>query len=217
MQVRGKYIVIEGQDATGKSTQVQLLRAFLAERDIESIEFHEPEDETIPMTAKLREVIKDSSLERDALTNLLLFTAARHEIWDRRARKELALGKWVVASRNFFSTLTYQGYGEGLDLAHIEATTRANVGEDYINPDFAVILSLENEEERLRRLTGRGAPAKPDTFESRDAGFQRRVTEGYLEVAKTYNLPVVPADRSPEDVQKEIRALLNEKGLLRAA
>ncbi len=214
MSEQGKYIVIEGQDATGKSTQVRLLRERLSDAGIESIEFHEPEDESLPITTKLREIIKDKSLDRDPTTNLLLFTAARHEIWQKRASKALKLGQWVVASRNFYSTLAYQGYGEGLDLKLIEDTTTNIVGADYANPDFAVILSLEDEEERQRRLTGRGSPATPDTFESRDTGFQRRVSEGYLKVASVYDLPIVSADHNPEDVAETIHSLLIEEGLL---
>ena len=85
MAARGKYIVVEGSDGTGKSTQVELLRAFLTKQGIESIEFHEPEDTTLPITSELRSLIKNGTVTRRAETNLLLFTAARHEIWHASA------------------------------------------------------------------------------------------------------------------------------------
>ena len=103
---RGKYIVIEGHDGTGKSTQAERIRDRLQKEGIDSVEFHEPAG--VPIADAIRTVIKDGSLERDGETNLLLFTAARHEIW-KHAEKELALGKWVVSARNYYSSLAYQG------------------------------------------------------------------------------------------------------------
>lgn len=92
MNKRGKYIVIEGQDATGKSTQVERLRQRLQQDNIDSIEFHEPGG--TDMADAIRLVIKNGDLTRTPETNLLLFTAARVEIW-QDALQALALGKWV--------------------------------------------------------------------------------------------------------------------------
>src|SRR5680860_1336148 len=103
----GKYVVIEGHDGTGKSTQVSLIRQRLLQHDVESIEFHEPAGS--PIADAIRNVIKDGNLERDATTNLFLFSAARHEIWKTQALPALELGKWVIASRNYYSSLAYQG------------------------------------------------------------------------------------------------------------
>jgi dTMP kinase len=205
MSERGKYIVIEGSDGTGKSTQVGLLREKLAEAGIESIEFHEPEG--APIADEIRTIIKNGELPRDAQTNLLLFTAARHEIW-KHAEQQLKLGTWVVAARNYFSTLAYQGYGEGLDLDLITETTRKFTSQTYMSPDLAVILSLDDEKERERRISSRGELQKLDTFESRNSDFQVAVKDAYLQIARELGLPVISASQTPEQITAEIYSLL---------
>ena len=205
MPSRGKYVVIEGNDGTGKSTQVELLRARLKNEGIESIEIHEPAG--IPIADAIRTVIKNGDLDRSGETNLLLFTASRHEIW-RHAEKQLDEGIWVIAARNYFSTLAYQGSGEGLDKDLILRTTETFTDAAYMTPDLAVILSLEDENERAKRIGKRGELENPDTFESKDAAFQRRVNDGYLQIAKERNLPIISALQTPEEISDEIYALL---------
>ena len=198
----GKYIVIEGHDGTGKSTQVGLIRDKLLQCNIKSIEFHEPAGS--PMADAIRNVIKNGSLDRGSMTNLLLFSAARHEIWQKLAVNELNKGKWVVASRNYYSTLAYQGYGEGLDLKIIESVTLQSTDSRYINPDIAIILDIDNEKERVKRISTRGKLENPDTFESRDNDFQTKVRNAYLKIAKSRNIPIVSASQSIEKMTDEI-------------
>ena len=202
----GKYIVIEGSDGTGKSTQVQLLREKLKTKGIDSIEFHEPEG--APIADEIRTIIKNGQLPRDGQTNLLLFTAARHEIW-KHAEQKLKEGIWVVAARNYFSTLAYQGYGEGLSLELIRETTRTFTSKTYMTPDLAVILSLDDENERERRIKSRGELEKPDTFESKSAGFQAAVKNAYLTIAKEHNLQIISANQTPDEITQQIWSLLS--------
>lgn len=202
---RGKYIVIEGNDGTGKSTQVELLRKKLTEAGIESIEFHEPQGS--PIADEIRTVIKNGSLPRDGETNVLLFTAARHEIW-KEARLVLDKGVWVIAARNYFSTLAYQGYGEGIDLDLIRNTTAQFTDERYMNPDLGVVLTLASKQERVERISRRGKLSRPDTFESRDEQFQDALEQGYLEIAKEYNLHLVSASQTREAINDEIYTLV---------
>jgi dTMP kinase len=198
MTTPGKYIVIEGVDGTGKSTQVGLLREALKKQGIESDEHHEPDG--TPIANEIRAIIKNGSLTRDAATNLLLFTAARHEIW-QRAQQRLDDGVWVIAARNYFSTLAYQGYGEGLSLDLIYKTTRQFTDERYMRPDLAVILTLDDEAERAHRIATRGRLTTPDTFESRD---------GYLDIAAQNDLPILSAARPAPEMTRRILALLDK-------
>lgn len=201
---RGRYIVIEGADGTGKSTQLSLLAKSLDEKGIDYIEFSEPEGS--PISDEIRTVIKNGTLERDAETNLLLFTAARHEIWKKRALPALEAGKWVIASRNYFSTLVYQGYGEGLSQKLITDITRTFTDEQYMKPDIAVILSLPEHSTRMRRIGKRGNLRHPDTFESRGDDFQDKLHRGYLEIAKSKHLPIIDANQSIEATFEDIKA-----------
>lgn len=202
---RGKYIVIEGSDGTGKSTQVALLREKLQEQGIDSIEFHEPGG--LPITDRIRSVILDGELDRQPVTNLLLFTAARHELW-KNARQKMEEGVWVIAARSYFSTLVYQGYGEGIDRQLITETTQQFTDDLYMQPDLAVVLTLESQTERVKRISKRGKLATPDTFESKDSAFQQTVQDGYRQLAKEYNVPLIAANESREVIAKQIYDLL---------
>lgn len=204
---RGKYIVIEGSDGTGKSTQVALLREKLEEEGIDSIEFHEPGG--LPITDRIRSVILDGELVREPATNLLLFTAARHELW-KNARRKMDEGVWVIAARSYFSSIIYQGYGEGIDLHLIHETTRTFTDELYMKPDLAVILTLENEAEREKRIGKRGKLVTPDTFESKDDSFQQTVQRGYVRFAQEYGLPTIDADQATQEVAKQIYELIEQ-------
>ncbi|MCA9335077.1 dTMP kinase [Candidatus Saccharibacteria bacterium] len=210
----GRYIVIEGHDGTGKSTQVDILRERLATYSIDSVEFSEPAldpkdgNEDILIADALRTIIKNGTLERNPLTDLFLFSAARHEKWHRKAIPALALGKWVIASRNYYSTEAYQGYGKGLDLNLIHAQTLLATDERYMQPDIAVILNLENETERQRRIDSRGELETPDAFESLGNDFQSRVQQAYPHIAERYAVPIISAVGTPATVSKKIWAVI---------
>ena len=138
------------------------------------------------------------------MTNLLLFSAARHDIWQKRARTELDNGRWVVASRNYFSTLAYQGYGEGLDVDLIELITRLSTDEKYMDPDISIILDLDDETERSKRIGVRGKLENPDTFESKSDDFQSKVRKAYLDIAKSLSIPVVSANQTITEMTNEL-------------
>lgn len=206
----GLYIVLEGLDGTGKSTQVTRLRQRLGRYGFDSIEFTEPATdpkdgtEDVLIADALRTVIKNGNLERDALTNLFLFSAARHEKWRQKGLPALKIGQHVVAARNYWSTEAYQGYGEGLDLDLIYQQTRLATDERYMEPDIAIILNMDNESERIERITARGPIDDPDTFESRGNDFQTKVNSAYLAIANRYNVPIVSAAGTVEDVSERI-------------
>lgn len=211
MSERGKYLNYEGADGTGKSTQVKITRAALEKIGIESIEFHEPEDETLPITSEIRRIIKNGDLARDPLTNVMLFTAARNEIWRQHVQPALKLGVWVVGSRSWLSTMDYQGYGEGVDLDLIESVTHRVLGQEYMNPDGEIILSIDDLSVRRARIENRGHLETPDTFESKPVDFQERLALGYGALADNFDIPVVDAVGTPEEVQMRIVAELRRQ------
>ena len=200
----GKYIVIEGNDGTGKSTQVELLSSYLREQGIDTFVTHEPAG--TPIADAIRTVIKDGNLERDPITNLLLFTAARHENW-LIASKRLDEGAWVISARNYLSTEVYQGIGEGLGTELIHEVTRQFTDERYMKPDHTFILTLSNEE-RATRIQLRGPLDTPDTFESRDRQFQESLNQGYVTLGERYGFEMVDAGQPIEAVQSRIRSSL---------
>ncbi len=209
----GKYVVIEGHDGTGKTTQIDRIRERLSEHSITSIELHEPaseENESVLIAAALRKIIKNGSLERDALTNLFLFSASRRELWRQLALPALERGEWVVAARNYYSTLAYQGYGEGLDIDVIHSMTKQATDKRYIKPDIAVILNLDDESERQKRIESRGELQDPDTFESKGDEFQQKVKDAYLAIAHSYEIPVLSASKSKSEVTDDIWNIIKQ-------
>jgi dTMP kinase len=184
----GIYIVIEGNDGAGKSTQAELLASYYRQQGREAIIIEEPgsddSDKTTPVANYLRSLIKDGSLARDPEINLALFSAARRELWQKKIEPALECGAVVISARNYVSTLSYQGYGEGVNTDHIMAITKLFTDERYMKPDFIIILTLDNENERKKRIAKRSQSIDTsDTFESRSSNFQKRVDAAYRTIA----------------------------------
>lgn len=202
---RGKYIVIEGNDGTGKSTQVELLATYLNEKGIDTFVAHEPGG--TPIADEIRMIIKNGELNRSPETNLLLFTAARREIW-RHARKKLEDGAWVLSARNYLSTIVFQGYGEGLEISLINETTLKFTDQLYITPDQTIILEL-SKEIREKRIGQRGVLEVKDTFESRGEDFQNKLDNGYRKLADELSLSTIDASLSIDEIHTQIRSLIS--------
>lgn len=221
-QHQGNYIVIEGIDGTGKSTQVELLAKHYQSQGYVVTVVEEPSSDdpaqTTPIAHYLRTVIKNGNLRRDPEINLALLSAARHELWQQIIQPALERGKTVLASRNYFSTLAYQGYGEGLSQEHIRQVTALFTSQRYLVPDYLIILMLNNEQERMHRIQQRGTPTTaPDTFETQEKDFQQRVHTGYSIIAKDYQVPTIQCMsddgvyKSPHEIQCEIISIINTK------
>lgn len=193
-------------DGTGKTTQADLLQNYLEEKGLKTIHVKEPGGS--PVAEAIRSVIVNGTLARTPMTNILLFTANRHELWHAKIKPALEQGTWVVCTRNYWSTLVYQGYGEGMDASIIHAITTTFNDRQYMNPDVGIVLTLDDRETSKKRVQERGAIEHPDTFESKDQLFQQRIQQGYLEIAKQYNLPTISAHQTIDEIQRAIRGII---------
>jgi dTMP kinase len=201
------YIVIEGQDGTGKSTQVELLANYLRKKGRAVTTLHEPEGD-LPSAIALRKIIKSKSYHLAPITHLLLFTAARLELWQKLATPTLEKGGYVISSRNWLSTLAYQGYGQGIPLATITQTTKKFLPPRYIHPDHPLILTLDTPT-RQTRLQSRDQNSPQDTFESKPDSFQSKVAASYLKIAKSFHIPTLDASPPPAKLNHSIIKLFN--------
>lgn len=218
-QRQGNYIVIEGIDGTGKSTQVELLAKHYRAQGHSVTVIEEPSSDdsaqTTPIAHYLRTVIKNGNLRRDPEINLALLSTARRELWQQIIQPALERGETVLASRNYFSTLAYQGYGEGLSQEHIRQVTALFTSQRYLVPDYLIILMLNNEQERMHRIQQRGALTTPDTFESQGTDFQQRIYAGYGTLARDYQVSIIQCTsndgvyKSPHEIQREILSIIN--------
>lgn len=170
----GLFVVFEGVDGSGKSTQSRALKDRLTEAGHASTLLREPGD--TPTGERIRQWLKDEH-EITPLAELFLFSAARASLVESVIRPALQNGEIVVCDRYTYSTVAYQGYGRGLDADTIRQLNAIATGE--LVPDIVVLLDLAPEESFNRKL---GTPL--DRIEREQRDFHQRVRAGYVEMAK---------------------------------
>ncbi len=201
------YIVIEGQDGTGKSTQARRLADFFKKQKKKVVIMDEP-DGDLPQAHELHDLIlvKGKKYNLEPMTNVMLFTASRMELWRKIAEPVLKEGGVVISARNWWSTLAYQGYGEGVSRSKIIRLTKSLLPERYFKPDFSAIL-VTSDKVRLSRQKGRGK--KKETFEAKPNSFQHKVNAAYPKIAKEFDIPLVDASGSIDDVYNMLTKLFD--------
>ena len=199
----GRFIVLEGGDGVGKSTQAALLSSFMDARGIPHVLTREPGG--TPVGEAIRELLLGrADFDMPAETELLLMLAARATFVRDVVRPALAEGKVVLADRFSLSTLAYQGYGRGLDLDDVREAIRIATGG--LDADLYVVLDLPAREGTARQQRD---GMQPDRIEQAGDAFLSRVREGYLELAESeVTVRTVSARGKPEEVHMRIRELL---------
>lgn len=198
------YIVIEGQDGTGKSTQAELLKKYFEDKGKEVVMLEEP-DGDLPQAHDLHDMILTRGYHLEPLTNVLLFTAARVELWHKIAEPVLKRGGIVISARNYWSMIAYQGYGEGVSRSKIIRLTKDLLPEKYCHPDHGFILTV-SDEVRLARQKNRGKAT--ETFEAKPSAFQQRVNAAYPHIAKDFSLTLIDASGTIEEIFEAIKSNL---------
>lgn len=198
------YIVIEGQDGTGKSTQARLLKEHYEKQGKEVVVMDEP-DGDLPQAHDLHDMILTRGYNLEPITNVLLFTAARSELWRKIAEPVLKRDGVVISARNFWSTLAYQGYGEGVSRSKIIKITHEALPERYCRPDKGFILTV-SDKIRLERQGARGKAT--ETFEARADVFQQKINNAYPKIAKDFDLKIIDASGTIEEVFEKIKLSL---------
>jgi dTMP kinase len=180
----GRYLVIEGGEGVGKTTQVQLLADRLRESGVDAAIVREPGGDAFAEAG--RELLL-GPLPREPETEVLLFNALRAQVLKTRVAPSLAAGTWVVADRSQLSTIAYQGYGHGLDLGWTRSVCATVAG--LCRPSLELILDLDLEAARARR----DARGTTDRFEQLDDSFHERVREGYRREAAERGIALLDA------------------------
>jgi dTMP kinase len=202
---RGRLITVEGVEGAGKTTQVEALRAWLAERGVPVVATAEPDG--TPLGASLRRVLGE--IDRvSPLTEAFLFAASRAEHVLRVIGPALACGQVVLCDRYVDSTVAYQGYGRGVALETLAHLNRLATGG--VLPDLTLILDLDVSEGLRRARARRGARAACDPFERLAIEFHERVRKGYWAIRdrEPERVTLVDADRTPALVAGEMAALV---------
>lgn len=206
MDKRGKFITIEGVEGSGKTTQAALLAEYLRKQGIDVVETREPGGTEVG--EKIRQILLSpvqSSLT--AMSELLLFLAARAQQVAEVIAPALASGKWVVCDRFCDATIAYQGHGRGIETRAIQKTN--DIATGGLKPDITVLLDLDVETGISRAVTAKREFADGkhgDRMEKEHKEFHRRVRKGYLQLAEQQpdRIKVIPVTGSIEDIHKRI-------------
>lgn len=204
-----RFITIEGGEGAGKSTQIRLLAEALCAAGEPVVLTREPGGSA--GAEEIRKLLVEGLPGRWAPeTEALLHFAARADHLEKVIRPALAEGKWVLCDRFADSTIAYQGYGHGLDLAWLDALRRHIVGAT--EPGLTVIFDLPVET-GLARAAARlpaGALAE-DRYERMDRTFHQRLRDGFLAIAKVApeRCHILPADRPVADVAASLREIVS--------
>ncbi|WP_003540795.1 dTMP kinase [Desulfotomaculum nigrificans] len=175
--VIGIFIVFEGVDGSGKTTQLSLLNKYLCANHIATYATREPGG--TPLGEKIRELLLNPDfIDMQSRTEALLYAAARAQLVAQEIRPRLQQGTVVLCDRYIDSSLAYQGYGRGMDIDFLIKINQLGTGG--LNPQLVILLDLPPEEGLIRsRKVG---PA--DRLENEALDFHRRVRAGYLELAR---------------------------------
>lgn len=206
------FLTFEGPDGSGKTTQARMLTAWLHKQGYTVVLTREPGGTEIG--EQIRRVLHDPhNTAMDARAEILLYSAARAQHVAQRIRPALARGEIVISDRYADSTLAYQGYGRGLDLATLRAITQFATGG--LTPDMTLYLDITPEVGLQRRQF---SGEEWNRLDAEALAFHQRVQAGYQELIRQdpKRWVVIQGLRPVEEVQQEIRGCVQAR-LLEAA
>jgi dTMP kinase len=211
--MKGKFIVFEGIDGSGKTTQINELSKWLISSNLI------PENNQLVITREpggtklgksIRSLLLDNSKEKspDSITELLLYAADRSQHINEIIRPTLNKGDWVISDRFCASTLAYQGYGRKLDLKLIKELEA--IATQGISPDITFLLDISVEESIKRRIN-----KKDDRIEKEGREFLANVSLGFQTLSEDSKWKKISAINSKEkiilEIQSEIKKLIKNQ------
>ena len=190
------FIVFEGLDGSGKSTQQQLLNDKLQFDKISNISFREPGSTVIG-----DQIVKilQSDQKLSPLSELLLFYVSRSAIIEEKIKPALANYDVVICDRYFYSSIAYQGYGRGMNIGFINQINDEVVKN--IIPDLIFYMDISWEEKKKRKGVNIN-----DRFEKEDRVFHNKVRSGYKSMAKkdSDKWKIIDAEENVENISSFI-------------
>jgi dTMP kinase len=197
----GRFLVLEGGEATGKSTQAARLAARLRDAGVAVVETYEPG--ATPLGARVRALLLHGDAPVDPTAEALLLAGDRAQHVAQVIRPALMRGTWVVSDRYVPSSLAYQGVGRGLGVAEVEQLNA--VATAGMEPDLVVVLDLPPDA-ALARIAG-----PRDRLEDEDEAFHLAVYEAYRDLARSRGWAVVDASGDREQVELAVWETVSEE------
>jgi len=197
LALRGRFIVLDGPEGCGKSTQAKMLGERLAKAGAPAALVRDPG--TTRIGERIRDILLDTlHIEMAMRCEMLLYMAARAQMMREMILPALGAGKVVVCDRFVSSTLAYQLGGDGLTAEEIRRVGQVAISGRW--PDLTIILDMPVEESFAR------VKREKDRIEQRPAEYHQRVRRSFL--AQTEADPagyrVIAADRRPDEVHEDV-------------
>jgi len=191
-----KFVVLDGPDGCGKSTQTKMLAQWLVDQKVEVETFRDPGATEIG--EQIRHILLNPQhVAMGTRTELLLYMAARAQLWAEKIAPALKAKKCVLLDRWLSSTCAYQGHAGGFGVEKI-----IKIATDCLErawPDLTIILDvdLKTASQRLK--------SQLDRMEQKGAGYHKKVREGFLELAKNRKgFLVIDATKDIETIHKMV-------------
>lgn len=200
---KGLFITFEGADGCGKTTQLNLLKEYLINKNFDVLVTREPGAKGLG--EKLRDILLNYDGEVSNRCESFLFLADRAQHIDTIVKPALSKGQIILCDRHTDSTVAYQGYGRGIDIEQINKLN--HIATDGLKPDLTLVFDIDIDTSMSR------VGAEKDRMESAGNDFFNRVRNGYLEIAKNepQRVKVIdatkPIDKVFESVLKEFNIL----------
>ncbi len=209
-KLAGKFIVLDGPDGSGKSTQLRLLAESLTARNIDVLTTVDPGG--TPIGQRIREILLGDSLERmDVRCETFLFMASRAQLIGEVIAPAISAGRVVLCDRFISATCAYQG-ARGIEMERILDLGRYAVGDTW--PNLTIIMDI-SAEAGLRRVEDRpgqgGKPkAQPDAMESRPLSYHRKVRDIFLSLPGRYpgRVELIDGSGTPEQVRERVMEVI---------
>jgi dTMP kinase len=184
----GFFLVLDGPDGGGKTTQAARLANWLRERGVDVVTCRDPG--STALGDRLRNILLDrDSIALSMRSEMLLFMASRAQLVEEVIRPALQAGRLVICDRFTLSNIVYQGHAGGLGVQPVDLIGQVATGQLF--PDLTLILDVLPDVARSRVGKAR------DRMEDRPAEYHRRVREGFLEAAREN------ADREAERMREK--------------
>jgi len=203
---KGFFITFEGNDGSGKSTQIKFLSDYLKKKGMEVTIVREPGG--TPIGEKIRDLLLDKeNKEMCAVTEMLLYAASRAQLVHSVIGPDIEAGKVVICDRFVDSSYAYQGMGRGLGIKTVSTVNSFAIGK-YM-PDLTFFMDIDADTAMSRRNS---SGEEADRIESEKMEFHRNVYEGYNTLVSLYpdRIKRIDTRRCPEEVFVSIRKYVDE-------
>lgn len=202
---KGKFIVFEGGEGSGKSTMIELVYNLLIENGVDCIKTREPGG--IKISEDIRGIILDkNNTAMDARTEALLYAAARRQHLVEKVIPALENNKVVLCDRFIYSSLAYQGFAREIGVEDVYSINKFAI-EDFM-PDLNILFDLDPKVglERINKNKSR----EVNRIDLEKIDFHNKVREGYKILAENdeNKIVIIDAEKGVNDVFLEIKDII---------